>query len=223
MIYRRNGREMLRKLLVVMMAGMLGVPLPVLSWAGSGNAGSPATALSMSEGAAPDAVSLSAPDEEGYLIGAGDELSISVWKDDALTRLCVVRPDGAISFPLIGDIQAAERSASQLKAEIEAKLARYVPGAVLSLEVRQVNSLIIYVVGRVNAPGRFVMNTNVDVLQALATAGGVNPFAKRNRIKVFRKEKNKTTLFPFEYDEVVGGKRLEQNIRLKRGDVVVVP
>ncbi|MBI5237002.1 MAG: polysaccharide biosynthesis/export family protein [Deltaproteobacteria bacterium] len=180
---------------------------------------------SMPEGTAPDATSPSAtaPDEEGYLIGPGDVLDISVWKDEALTRSCVVRPDGAISFPLIGDVRAAGRTANQLKAEIGQRLDRYVPGTTLSVEIKQVNSMIIYVIGKVNAPGRFVMNSNVEVLQALATAGGLNVFAKKNKIKIFREEKNETTIFPFEYDEVVDGKRLDQNIRLKRGDVVVVP
>ncbi len=203
---------MLRKAVVLMIAGMLGVSAPALLWAGSGDA-------------APDAVlpPASAPVEEGYLIGPGDVLDISVWKDEALTRSCVVRPDGAISFPLIGDVQADGRTASRLKAEMEKKLDRYVPGVTLSLEIKQINSMILYVIGKVNAPGRFVMNTNVDVLQAVATAGGLNVFAKRNKIKIFRQEKNETTIYPFEYDEVVEGKRLEQNIRLKRGDVVVVP
>lgn len=225
MIYCRSERKMLRLILVLMTAGTLGVFSSALSWAGSESAVPLEMAPPISEGAAPDAASLSAtaPDEEGYLIGPGDVLDISVWKDEALTRSCVVLPDGAISFPLIGDVQAAGRTASQLKAEIAKKLDRYVPGATLSLEVKQVNSMIIYVLGKVNAPGRLVMNANVDVMQALATAGGLHVFAKKNKIKIFREEKNETTIFPFEYDEVVDGKRLEQNIRLKRGDVVVVP
>lgn len=160
---------------------------------------------------------------EDYLIGPGDVIDISVWKDEALTRSVVVRPDGAISFPLIGDVPAAGKTPAALKADVEKRLERYVLQGVVSLEVKQINSMIVYVIGKVNAPGRFVVNTNVDVLQALATAGGVNVFAKRNRIKVYRRENNTTTIIPFEYDEVVEGKQLEQNIRLKRGDVVVVP
>ncbi len=161
--------------------------------------------------------------EGGYLIGAGDVIDISAWKDEALTRSCVVRPDGFISFPLIGEVQAAGRTASQLKTEIEAKLNRFVPEVTLSLEVKQVNSMLIYVIGKVNAPGRFVLNANIDVLQALATAGGLNIYAKGGYIKIFREENNKTTILPFDYDQVVRGKHLEQNISLNRGDVVVVP
>ncbi|MDA8091365.1 MAG: polysaccharide biosynthesis/export family protein [Nitrospiraceae bacterium] len=164
-------------------------------------------------------------DKKGYIIGPGDILDIAVWKDEALTRSCVVRPDGAISFPLIGDVQAAGRTVSHLRKEIKERIARYVPGAVLSVGVQQVNSMIIYVIGKVNTPGRIVLNCNVDVLQALASAGGLNIFAKGNSIRIFRHEKKdkKTVIFPFEYDKVVDGKRPEQNIRLQRGDVIVVP
>lgn len=234
---------MLRKILVVMMAGMLGVYFCVPSWAESADAAQPAATTPATpegiasdtnsqptqkpdiEGTASDANSQSvrAPGEDDYLIGIGDVLDISVWKDEALTRSCVVRPDGAISFPLIGDIQAAGMTTYQLKADIEKKIERYVPGATLSLDVKQVNSMMIYVIGKVNAPGRFVVVSNVNVLQALATAGGLNIYAKRNWIKVFRQEKNKTTIFRFKYDEVVDGNHLEQNIMLKRGDVVVIP
>lgn len=219
---------MIRKIWILMtVIGLLGVSLfPYPSWSESGDAMPPAPASTAKEGAAVS-VAPSAPamvlDEGDYFIGPGDVLDISVWKDEALTRSCVVRPDGAISFPLIGDMPAIGKTAMQLKAEMEGKLDRYVPGVTLSLEVKQVNSLIIYVIGKVNSPGRFIMNTNVNVLQAIATAAGLNPFAKRNKIKIFRQGKNETTIFPFEYDEVVEGRRLEQNIRLLRGDVVVIP
>jgi polysaccharide export outer membrane protein len=120
-------------------------------------------------------------------------------------------------------VRAGGRTVSELKAEMEHKLERYVPELVLTVELKQVNSMLIYVIGKVNAPGRFVMNANVNVLQAIATAGGLNVFAKRNKIKIFRNQKDETIIFPFEYDEVVDGRHLEQNIGLKRGDVVVVP
>ena len=158
-----------------------------------------------------------------YPIGPGDVLDVSVWKDESLTRTTVVRPDGFISFPLIGNIRAADRTASELKAEIEKKLDRYVPGVTLSLEIREIRSLVIYVIGRVNNPGRFLLTNDINVLQALASAGGLNPFANRNDIKVFRQGVEETTIFPFQYDQVIDGKRLEQNIYLRRGDVVVVP
>jgi polysaccharide export outer membrane protein len=158
-----------------------------------------------------------------YVIGPGDVLDISVWKDEALTKLVPVLPDGTISFPLVGQMIAAGKTVGQLHSELQSKLVRFVPNVTLNVQVQQVNSMIIYVIGRVNNPGRFVLNTNVNVLQALAMAGGLNPFAKRSKIKIQRQEKNQTRVFDFDYDEVSKGENLEQNIVLERGDVIVVP
>ncbi len=161
--------------------------------------------------------------EADYIIGPGDLMDISVWKDEALTKQVVVLPDNKINFPLIGEVLAGGRTVAQVKKDIEEKLLPYIPEPVLSVEVKQVNSMLIYVVGRVNSPGRFILNTNVNVLQALAISGGLNPFAKRDKIKIFRHEGGKTQIFPFRYDDVADGVTLEQNIQLKRGDVIVVP
>lgn len=158
-----------------------------------------------------------------YPIGPGDVLGISIWKDDALTKEVVVLPDGLISFPLLGLVRAAGKTVAQLRSELEEKISRYVTDPVLNVEVKQVNSMIVYVIGRVNSPGRFNLNTNVSALQALATAGGLNPFAKRDKIKILRQESGKTRIYPFNYDEIAEGRRLEENIELKRGDVIVVP
>ena len=160
---------------------------------------------------------------QDYIIGPGDVLEISVWKEEALTKLVTVLPDGKIAFPLIGEAVADGWTVAQLKKEIESRLARFVPDPVLSISVYQMNSLMVYVVGKVNRPGRFELNTNIDVLQALSLAGGLNSFAKRGQIKVFRKKDGNTKIFDFDYDDVTEGKKLEQNIQLVRGDVVVVP
>lgn len=160
-----------------------------------------------------------------YQIGPGDVVAISVWKDEALTKDVVVLPDGTISFPLLGLIKASGKTLREAKAEVEQKISEYVSEPVLNVDVRQINSMLIYVIGRVNsiASGRITVNTNTNVLQALAIAGGLNPFAKRQSIKVFRQEDGKTKIFRFHYDDVVDGKNLEENIELKRGDIVVVP
>jgi polysaccharide export outer membrane protein len=161
--------------------------------------------------------------DSSYLIGPGDVLEIAVWKDEALTKAIVVRPDGNISFPLIGELAAEGKTVSQLKAAIEARLSKYVPDVDLYVNVQQVNSMIVYVIGKVNSPGRHILNAQVNVLQLLATAGGLNPFAKRGSIKIFRQDGTKTRILNFDYDDVTDGKHLEQNIILQRGDVVVVP
>jgi polysaccharide export outer membrane protein len=161
--------------------------------------------------------------EEPYIIGPGDILDISNWKDESLTKSVVVLPDGKISFPLIGIFQAAGKTVTELKTEIQAEIVKYVPDPVLTVEVRQVNSMLIYVIGRVNAPGKFLLNGNITALQALAMAGGLNPFAKKDKIRIIRQNADQSVVIPFRYDDVVENADLAQNVRLQRGDVVVVP
>lgn len=160
---------------------------------------------------------------EEYRIGCGDVLRISIWKNEDLTREVAVVPDGTITFPLIGVIHASDKTVSELKDEIAASIERYVPEPVLSVSVVAVNSMHVYVIGRVNHPGRFVLNSRVRVLQALAMAGGPNQFADKSDIRIFREEAGETVIFEFNYNKVSKGKRLEENIMLKRGDVIVVP
>jgi polysaccharide export outer membrane protein len=158
-----------------------------------------------------------------YRIGPGDILSISVWKDEALTQQLPVLPDGTLHFPLVGKMQAGGMTTDAFKAALEARITRFVPDPVLSVSVTQVNSMVFYVIGRVNNPGRQMFNANVTALQALAMAGGPNPFAKRNKIKIFREKGDQTSIFEFPYDDISKGERLEYNILLMRGDVMVVP
>ena len=158
-----------------------------------------------------------------YVIGPGDILDISVWKDEALTRQVAVLPDGKITFPLINEVVAGGKTVAQLKADLEKKLSRFAPGVDLSLLVSQVNSMLIYVIGRVNNPGRFVLNGNINALQALAMAGGFTEWAKKNKIKIFRETKDKTEVIPFSYDDIVKEKNIDSNIKLKRGDIIFVP
>ncbi|TFH31916.1 MAG: polysaccharide export protein [Deltaproteobacteria bacterium] len=167
--------------------------------------------------------SLQATAEPDYRIGPGDQLSIEVWKDKDLARLVTVLPDGKVAYPMVGEIVAAGKTVAQLQKEIEGKLSLYVKDAVITVEVRQVNSLQIYVLGHVKTPGRSLMTSNIDVLQALAIAGGPDQFAKVSRIRIFRRQGGKTVIIPFDYDDVIAGKNLESNILLRRGDVVVVP
>jgi polysaccharide biosynthesis/export protein len=124
---------------------------------------------------------------------------------------------------LIGEIQAGGRSVAQLKDEMEEKISRYVPDPVLTVGVQEIRSMLIYVIGRVNAPGRFAVYSNVDVLQALAMAGGFSEFAATKKIRVFRKAGDRTLMMDFNYNDVSAGKNLEQNIVLERDEVIVVP
>jgi polysaccharide export outer membrane protein len=158
-----------------------------------------------------------------YTVGPGDVLDISVWKETALTKKVIVTPDGNISFPLVGEIRAKGLTVNQVKKELESRIKRYVPHPNLSVAVVSVNSLHIYVIGKVNNPGRYELNTYLNVLQALAMAGGLNSFAKKNKIKIFRETADGTRIFQFKYGDVADGKRFDQNIRLVRGDIIVVP
>jgi len=161
--------------------------------------------------------------DKEYIIGHGDILSITVWKDEALAKRVTVLPDGRITFPLVGEITAAGKTVSQIRNELKKGLKRFVPDPILTVEVEQVNSMMIYIIGKVNHPGRFVLNTNINIMQALSMAGGLNAFAKKDSIKIFREKEIQTFIYDFNYDEVSEGSRLSQNIHLKRGDVIVVP
>ncbi|WP_051554392.1 polysaccharide biosynthesis/export family protein [Desulfobulbus elongatus] len=168
-----------------------------------------------------DAVKTAVPST--YVIGVGDVLQLSVWKDTALSRQMVVLPDGTVSLPLSGLVTAAGKTVAQLETEVAGKIKRYMTDPVLDISVVQANSMIIYIVGKVQSPGRFPVATDVNILQALAMAGGPNRFADTDNIRVHREEGGKTVFLDFDYDAVLKGVHMEQNIRLRRGDVVVVP
>ena len=159
----------------------------------------------------------------GYRIGPEDILDISVWKEDGLKREVLVRPDGGISFPLLGHVQAAGKTLAELQQEITGRIQQYVPDAVVTVAVLRIASNKIYVIGRVNKPGEYVAGRYLDVLQALSLAGGLTPYAAENDIKVVRKEDGRDIVHTFRYSQVKAGRNLEQNIRLNAGDVVVVP
>jgi len=161
--------------------------------------------------------------DPGYRLGAEDVMLISVWKDEQLTREVVVRPDGMFSFPLVGDIQAEDRTVEDIRIDLVKRLIKYIPNPNVSVAVMKVLSYKIYVVGRVNKPGEFLIGHYTDVLQALSLAGGLTPFAAENDIKVIRRAKGQQQVFPVRYGDLRKGQDLEQNILLQRGDTVMVP
>ena len=161
--------------------------------------------------------------DPGYRLGAEDVMLVSVWKDEQLTREVVVRPDGVFSFPLVGDIQAEDRTVEEIRADLIKRLTKYISNPNVSVAVTKVLSYKIYVVGRVNKPGEYLIGHYTDVLQALSLAGGLTPFAAENNIKVIRRIKGEQQVFPFRYGDLRKGNDLEQNILLQRGDVVMVP
>jgi polysaccharide biosynthesis/export protein len=158
-----------------------------------------------------------------YRVGPEDLLEISVWREDALKKEVLVRPDGGVSYPLIGEVKAAGKTVLEIRQEIEKRLERFIPDPAVSVAILKVGSQRIYVIGRVNKPGEFSVGRYVDVLQALSMAGGLTPFADSNAIRVMRREGDRQIVLPFEYGSVVRGQKVEQNIQLRGGDVVVVP
>lgn len=179
--------------------------------------------LLMCCGTAPAQDSDQPPALDDYQINAGDVLLISVWKEEGLQNEVLVRPDGKFSFPLAGDIDARGRSVEEIRILLTQKLSRYIPDLVVSVSVLAINGNKVFVLGQVNRPGEIIANPQIDVMQALSIAGGTTPFAALNDISILRRTAAGPISIPFRYGDVEKGKRLEQNIMLKAGDVVVVP
>jgi polysaccharide export outer membrane protein len=179
-----------------------------------------ALAAETDAGAAPDA----GPVAADYLIAAEDVIEVSVWREPELTRQVIVRPDGAFSFPLVGDVAAAGFTTSQLEAVLRERLSAYIPDAVVTVSVMELRGLRVYVTGKVRSPGQFQVGRYVDVLQAITLAGGFTPFADTKDIQIIRRDAaGRETIFKFNYNEVERGRNLQQNIRLMADDVVLVP
>jgi polysaccharide export outer membrane protein len=161
--------------------------------------------------------------EQGYIIGPEDILEISVWKDDALTKVVVVRPDGKISFPLVGEIAAGGQTVTWLRQQISSGLEGFMSEIEVSVSVNQINSIKIYLIGKVLRPGEYTIGRQINVIQALALGGGLAPFADEDDILILRSTVNGPQKIRFNYKAVKQGRELEQNIPLKAGDVVVIP
>lgn len=158
-----------------------------------------------------------------YHVQPGDVLAVSVWKEQDLSLELLVRPDGGLSFPLVGDLEANGKSVAELRQEFTERLKRYIPSPVVTVAVKSIGGNHVYVVGKVTKPGEYPFNRPVDVMQALSLAGGTTPFAALNDIVILRRENGRLTAIRFHYPAVEHGKDLAQNIILESGDTVVVP
>lgn len=164
-----------------------------------------------------------ADDASSYRVGPEDVLEISVWREETLKKEVLVRPDGGLSYPLIGDVQASGKTVAEIRREVAQRLEKFIPDPAVSVTVMKVGSQRVYVIGKVTKPGEFSVGRYVDVLQALSMAGGLTQFAEGNEIRVMRREGERQIVLPFEYGRVIRGQKLEQNVQLRNGDVVVVP
>ena len=175
--------------------------------------------------AAPTKNEESAPgtSSEHYILGSEDVIEISVWKEEDLSKVVLIRPDGKISLPLIGDIQAAGLTAEELKENIGKALIDYVDSPTVSVIVQQINSLKIFIQGEVARPGVLDLRSNTTLLQAISLAGGFTEWAKKDKVVVLRRSGDKVIRIPVDYEKILSGEDLGQNILLKRGDTIVVP
>ena len=161
-----------------------------------------------------------------YKINAGDVLSLQVWNEPSLSsEQFSVRPDGFVSIPVIGELQAGQKTIAELQQLIAEGLSRYLKDApTVVISVLASNGNLVYVLGKVGRPGAFPINGPMDVTQALAFAGGLNSFAAENKIKILRRnEEGVQRAIRFKYGQIKGGDKLENNIVLKSGDVILVP
>ena len=165
------------------------------------------------------------PGASSYHIGAGDVLHISVWNNKDLERTVTVRPDGMISFPLIDDIAAAGSTTRQLQKKLTVDLKQYVTRPQVSVVVQEVNSFRVSVLGEVRKPGRYEMNSGrATVLDALAMAGGLTPYATRSSIHVLRDGKSgDAQQIPFRYGKATSMSPGDADFCVNPGDIIIVP
>lgn len=171
-----------------------------------------------------DAGTAQKPHDSTFVIGKDDVLAINVWKEPDISRAIPVRSDGKISLPLVGELQAAGRTPLQLEQEISDRLKNYIAEPEVTVIVQQINSQKFNILGQVIRPGSFPMASAVTVLDAIAVAGGFKDFAKQKSIYILRQNADGTqTRLPFNYKDVVNGRKTEQNIKLQPQDTIVVP
>lgn len=158
-----------------------------------------------------------------YKIGPQDVVRVDVWKEPDITRTIPVRPDGKISLPLLNDVQAAGLTAVQLANVIRDGLTKYITSPQVTVTVTEINSRRVYCQGEVMKPGAMALLPNMTALQAISSCGGFTQFARIKNIYILRNEGGNQVQHPFNYKDVIKGKKPEDNILLQPGDVIVVP
>ena len=161
--------------------------------------------------------------DPSYVIGPMDILEIQVWKEPDFSRQVLVRPDGKITLPLVGDIPASGMNTMGLKALLSEKLENFVSNPEVTVIVLDSRSKNFYIIGKINRPGTYPLNPDMTVLQAISVAGGLAEWADKDSIRIIRKSGGKDEILPFDYEKVISGERLEQNILLKPNDTIIIP
>ncbi len=161
--------------------------------------------------------------DDSYLIGPGDVLSIDVWKEPDLSKQVSVRLDGHISLPLVNDVEAAGLTSTELREQLTEKYKDFVDVPEVSVTVIESRSKRIYLLGKVNAPGEYPLQKNMTIVQAISLAGGLAEWADSSDIKLIRKIKGTEKTFRVDYDAIVSGEDLAQNVQLQPDDTIFVP
>ncbi len=172
---------------------------------------------------AADAATIRAPAPAEFVFGPGDRLSIKVWRHDELDMEITVAPDGGITFPLVGRIQAAGMSYPQLVAEIEGALATYFTDASVAVNVEEVSNQKVFVLGEVKTPMVLQIENDLSILEALTRTGGIVDDARTDNVLLIRGGMEDPTLYTVDVGAIYGQGDLSQLVFLRRGDIVVVP
>jgi polysaccharide export outer membrane protein len=163
------------------------------------------------------------PRGKPYVIGVADVVRISVWKDESLSTDAIVRPDGTITMPLLGELRAAGRTAAQLQQDVSQRLTSLVKDAAVTVSITEVNSYRFTVAGNVEHPGLFTARYYLTVSEALALAGGPNRYADTDDVVIVRRVGGVAQRIPINYDDILSGKSPEQDLVILAGDSVRVP
>lgn len=159
---------------------------------------------------------------DGYVIGATDVLTITVWKEPTLSGSLLVRPDGMVSLPLLGDVQAAGMTPEQLGDQISVKLKKFIQDPLVSVVLTQINSKKVYLLGEVAKRGPVDMTPGMTLLEAISSAGGLTDYANSKKMYVLRDEGGVHQKIPVRYKDALKG-NTAVNLPLKPGDTIVVP
>ncbi len=158
-----------------------------------------------------------------YKIGPEDVIEVGVWKEPDLSRTVIVRPDGKISLPLIGDVQAKGLTPIQLRDEIQKKFKAFLSNPVVFIILTEVNSPKIYILGKVKSPGMYPLKSDLTLLQAIALAGGFAEWAKKDKVIILRKEKEKDVRLVINIEKLIKKRGEEKDVELKNGDRIIIP
>ena len=159
---------------------------------------------------------------EEFVLGVEDKLSVSVWKEPDLTKTVSIRPDGKITFPLVGDVQAAGRAPRQLGDDLTKLLGRFIKEPVVTVVVEEINNFKVFVLGEVTVQGALNLKRRSRLLEAIALSGGMSKFADKSNLLLLRFEDGKETRTRIDYRKVVSGEKPELNLYLKPGDTIIV-